>query len=94
MTPLSPSVSSNSGSLSPAQALPPSTLHPDSHLSVSGSHSSGLVVPKSQLGSNQIIHENKESSSQSVVKSEVHLADEKSTSSSITPNSPELNRGH
>ena len=95
MTPLSPSsVSSNSGSLSPAQALPPSTLHPNSHLRVSGSHGSGLVVPKPQLGSNHStpIHENRESILHSAEKGEASLTDDKGTA--ITPSSPELNRGH
>ena len=94
MTPLSPgSVSSNSGSLSPAQALPPSTMHPESH-SANVPHSTSLVVPKPQLN---LSHPTQNYDNEEVTVPSVETGDDNATSqksSAITPSSPELTRGH
>ena len=94
MTPVSPgSMSSNSGSLSPAQALPPSTVHPESHLGVNVSQSASLMVPNQlNVPHSTPNHDNEELTIQSMETSDENVNSK--NSSAITPSSPELARGH
>ena len=90
MTPVSPgSMSSNSGSLSPAQALPPSTVHPESHLGVNVSQSASLVVPNQlNVSHSTPDHDNEEVTAQSMEISDENVNSK--NSSGITPSSPDL----